>query len=219
VERGTNYEVGYEIADGKRTYSAMAFREDISNGVFLMSGDTNLAGAANLLPDLNTRGTVFNVGDYQRTGVQLAFRQFISDVLEFAAAAGRAEALISDSTGDAAGSLRSHIRRSPRPWATIQVKGSVPRTGTQLTTSYGWTDFRALMPIHQSLTGRTYQELGMNVRAIQPLPTMLGVRAELVAEWHNLLAQGYLTMRHKDGREAVLTNTPRQMRVGVGFMF
>jgi hypothetical protein len=139
--------------------------------------------------------------------------------LEFAAAAGRAEALISDSTGDAAGSLRSHIRRSPRPWATIQVKGSVPRTGTQLTTSYGWTDFRALMPIHQSLTGRTYQELGMNVRAIQPLPTMLGVRAELVAEWHNLLAQGYLTMRHKDGREAVLTNTPRQMRVGVGFMF
>jgi hypothetical protein len=86
-------------------------------------------------------------------------------------------------------------------------------------TSYGWTDFRTLTPIHQSLTGPTYQDLGWNVRAQQPLPGMMGVRMELVAELRNALAQGYLTLHHKDGRKAVLTNTPRQARLGASFIF
>jgi hypothetical protein len=219
VERTKNYEVGYEFVDGKRTYSAMAFREEVGNAVFLMSGDIGLASAANLMPDLNSRGTVFNVGNYQRSGMQLAFTQMVNQLLEIVVAAGRAEALTSDGTGDASGTLREHMRQAPRTWATVRVNSSIPRTGTYLMTSYGWTDFRTLTPIHQSLTGPTYQDLGWNVRAQQPLPGMMGVRMELVAELRNALAQGYLTLHHKDGRKAVLTNTPRQARLGASFIF
>jgi hypothetical protein len=92
-------------------------------------------------------------------------------------------------------------------------------TGTKLGASYGWTDFRALMPVHQSLTGRTGQQVGWNVSARQPLPGMGGMRMEVMAEIRNLLAQGYLGLKGADGRRAELTNAPRQLRGGVSFIF
>ncbi len=64
VERTKNYEAAYQVIDGKRTFTLTAFRENVANAVFLMSGEISMAGAANLLPDLNTRGTVFNAGDF-----------------------------------------------------------------------------------------------------------------------------------------------------------
>jgi len=94
----------------------------------------------------------------------------------------------------------------------------LPGSGTRLSASYGWTDFRALMPTHQSLTGAMQQEIGWNVSCRQPLPSAGSVRMELTAEMRNLLAQGYLRMNSR-GETAVLTNAPRQVRGGLSFIF
>ena len=101
----------------------------------------------------------------------------------------------------------------------MRINGSMPRTGTRLSASYGWTDFRTLMPTHQSLTGHSDQQVGWNVSTRQPLPGMHGVRMEIMAELRNALAQGYLGLNSPDGRKAILTNTPRQMRGGLAFIF
>lgn len=219
VERAKNYEASYEITDGKRTLVASGFREEVTNAVFLMSGSLDLAGTENLLPDLNSRGTVFNGGNFQRTGLSLALTQVLNDFLQIAVAGGRAGALISDGEVVDPGSIPSHIRQAQRPWVTMRVDASLPVTGTRIATSYGWTDFRTLMPIHQSLTGRSLQQVGWNVSTVQPLPAMFGMRMELMAEVRNLLAQGYLTMHDNAGRRASFTNTPRQVRGGLTFIF
>ncbi len=219
VERNKSYEATYEVVDGNRSVYAMAFREEVNNAAFLMSGATDLAGSANLLPDFNSRGTVFNVGGYQRTGVALGLAQIVNDFLEFAIAGGQAGALTADEGTTASGSIRTHIQTTSRPWITMRINGSMPRTGTRLSASYGWTDFRTLMPTHQSLTGHSDQQVGWNVSTRQPLPGMHGVRMEIMAELRNALAQGYLGLNSSDGRKAVLTNTPRQMRGGLAFIF
>jgi hypothetical protein len=219
VERTKNYEATYEVTDGKRTFYAMAFREDVSNAVFLMSGATDLAGASNLLPDINTRGTVVNAGNYQRAGASLALSQIVNDFLEFAVAGGQAGALVAVEGRSPTGSVRTALHTSPRPWMTMRITGSLPATGTRITASYGSTDFRVLMPTHQSLTGHTDQQQGWNVSTRQPLPGLHGVRMEVMAELRNALAQGYLGLNSADGRRAILTNAPRQMRGGLAFIF
>lgn len=100
----------------------------------------------------------------------------------------------------------------------MRVNTALPVTGTRISASYGWTDFRALMPVHQSLTGGMQQEVGWNVSCRQPLPSGHGVRMELTAEMRNLLAQGYLRM-NSGGETAILTNAPRQVRGGLSFIF
>lgn len=219
VERTKNYEASYQVVDGTRRFTATAFREVVANAAFLMSGDIALAGAANLLPDLNTRGTVFNAGNYQRTGFSAALSESLTDRIEVAVEGGQAGALVAD-TAAARSPLRGNIHTSPRPWLAARIQASMPLTGTRLGASYGWTDFRALMPMHQSLTGRTLQQVGWNFTGRQPLPGMRrGMRMEIIAELRNLLAQGYLNLNSPDGRKAVLTNTPRQVRGGVSFIF
>ena len=219
VERRKNYEASYMVVDGTRTFSATAFRESVADAVFLMSGDIGMAGAANLLPDPNTRGTVFNAGNYQRTGFSAALSETLNDNIELAVEGGQADALIADPSADGRGPLRSRIRSSPRPWMAARIAASMPVTGTRLTASYGWTDFRALMPTHQSLTGPTMQQVGWNFSGRQPLPGPHGMRMELIAEWRNMLAQGYLNLNGSNGGKAVLTNAPRQVRGGVSFIF
>jgi len=221
VERIKNYEAGYEWTRGATRIGASAFREDVRNAAFLMSGAAFL-DSPDLLPDLNSRGTLFNLGDYQRSGYGFSAVRGIGDDLEFAVAAGRAGALVADAqdllmeNGD---DVRSHVRKSARGWATVRASGHVRFTGTRLTAGYGWTDFRALMPTHVSLTGQTSQQIGWNASVRQPLPPFGGVRMELNAEMRNALAQGYLAVDSPDGRRAVFTNTPRALRGGLTFIF
>lgn len=222
VERTNSYEIGYTVVDGSRTYTATVYREAVSNGAFLASGAIDLVGASNLLPDLNSRGYVVNMGDYQRTGYSASVTQKAGDRLEFTVSAGRGGALVAEHgtlIADDGESLRGQVRQAPRTWVTVKAASSIPLTGTHLAASYGWSDFRALTPVHVSLTNQTNQQMGWNIYGRQPLPAVAGVRMELNAELRNLLAQGYLPVTSSQGRHAVITNSPRAVRGGLSFIF
>jgi hypothetical protein len=175
-----------------------------------------------LLPDLASRGIVFNVGDYRRMGYSASVTQALGDRVDISVAGGRTDALQLQKSPDSlpanGDDLRSGIRNAPRPWVTAQADASVPVTGTHLATSYGWTDPNVLMPLHVSLTGKSDQKIGWNVYARQPLPAMGGMHMEITADLRNLLAQGYVGIQ-ANGRRAVLTNVPRAVRGGVSFIF
>src|SRR5205807_8543157 len=116
---------------------------------------------------------VFNTGDMHRTGVTLAVTQALGEHLELTVAAGRGDALVTDAQEAASNrgeDLRAGIHRAPRSWLTARASASLPVTGTHVGASYGWTDFRALTPVHYSLTGKTGQDMGWNVSVRQPLP-------------------------------------------------
>jgi hypothetical protein len=138
--------------------------------------------------------------------------------------AGRTGALLAGegSVVDAA-ALRGEIHTVQRSWMTARASHTVAATGTRVTSSYGFTDFKTLMPSHLSMTDQANQDIGWNVYIRQPLPALPGMfgafgRFEASAELRNLLAQGYLPVIVND-QHAVLTNAPRAVRGGLSFIF
>ena len=155
--------------------------------------------------------------------------QSLGEHFDVTVAAGRGGALLAGSSSvlDAA-TLRESIQTVQRTWASVRVTKTLPVTGTRVITSYGWTDFKTLMPSHMSLTdpsnlGST-QDTGWNIYIRQPLPPLPGMfpgtsgRFEATAELRNLLAQGYLPVI-VNNQSAVLTNSPRALRGGLSFIF
>jgi hypothetical protein len=222
MERNKVIEAGYRAVKGSRTYRASVYAEEVSDAAFLMSGESGFVDPGNLLPDLASRGIVFNMGDYRRMGYSASVTQAVGDRVEVSVAAGHTDALqLQQTPGElpvSGDELRSAVRNTPRPWLTVQADASVPVTRTHLASSYGWTDPNVLMPLHVSLTGKSDQKTGWNVYARQPLPAIGGMRMEITADLRNLLAQGYVGVQ-SNGRRAVLTNTPRAVRGGVSFIF
>ena len=224
VERRESFEASYQRVAGSRTYSAGAYHESVSNAAFLMSGPSDFLPASELLTQLGSSSQVFDAGSYQRTGYSASVAQALGDHSDVRLAVGRSGALLAGagSAVDAA-ALRGEIRTVQRSWLTARASHTIAVTGTRVTTSYGYTDFRTLMPSHLSMTDQTSQETGWNVYIRQPLPALPGMfgafgRFEASAELRNLLAQGYLPVVVNDQR-AVLTNAPRAVRGGLSFIF
>ncbi len=224
VERRESFEASYQHVSGSRTYSAGIYHESVSNAAFLLSGAANFLPSSDLLTEMGTNSQIFNAGSYQRTGYSASVTQALGEHLELALSAGRGGALLAGADGSTdAASLRGAIRAVQRNWLTARLSHTLAATGTRVITSYGYTDFRTLMPAHLSLTDQSNQDIGWNIYIRQPLPSLPGMfgsfgRFEASAEVRNLLAEGYLPVMVNDQR-AVLTNSPRALRGGLSFIF
>jgi hypothetical protein len=190
----------------------------------MLSGPFDLLPQSDVLSQIGSESQVFNAGHYQRTGYSAGVTQSLGEHFDVSLAAGRSGALLAGSQSEpTADALRGSIHTTQRSWLTARVSKTLPFTGTRVITSYGWTDFRTLMPAHLSMTDQTTQDSGWNVYIRQPLPPLPGMfgsfgRFEATAELRNLLAQGYLPIIVTDQR-AVLTNSPRAVRGGLSFIF
>jgi len=224
VERRESFEASYRHVSGSRTYSASFYRESVSNAAFLLSGPADFLPSSDLLTELGSSSQVFNAGSYQRMGYSASVTQALGEHFDVTLAAGRAGALLAglNSMADA-DALRGEIKTVQRSWLSARVSKTLPVTGTRISSGYGYTDFRTLMPSHLSLTDQSNQDSGWNIDIRQPLPALPGLfgsfgRFEASAELRNLLAQGYLPVVVNDQR-AVLTNSPRAVRGGLSFIF
>jgi hypothetical protein len=224
VERRESFEASYRHVSGSRTYTAGFYRESVSNAAFLLSWPSDFLPSSDLLTELGSSSQVFNAGSYQRIGYSGSMTQALGEHLDVTMAAGRAGALLDGLTSSAdADALRGTIHTVQRSWLTARASHTVQVTGTRVGSSYGWTDFRTLMPSHLSMTDQSNQDAGWNIDIRQPLPALPGLfgtfgRFEASAELRNLLAQGYLPVIVNDQR-AVLTNSPRALRGGLSFIF
>lgn len=222
VERTQNVEIGYERVEGSRTYSLGAYQESVSNAGFMLSAPADFLPAGDLLPDLSSRSSIFNIGSYHRTGYTAVVKQALGDHAEISVSAGRTGVLTAqggERSYSNAGILRAGIGQGQRAWVTVRVAGTVPGSGTRIAANYGWTDFRVLMPAHFYVTQPSNQDIGVNLYVRQPLPISgMPWRIEATAELRNLLAQGYLPLGGA-ATHSVLTNSPRSLRGGLNFIF
>lgn len=224
VQRTQNVEIGYRLQSGSRTYSLGFYRESVGNGALTVSAPGDFFYVGDLLPELSSRSSVFNVGSYVRTGYTAAVTQALGELFTATLAAGRGGVLGTDGRvlrTNNPDELRDSITRGQRFWARGKVTGAVPVTGTKFSASYEWTDYSSLVPGHVFLTQRIYPETGLNIRIRQPLPSFGGLpcRLEATADLRNMLAQGYLPLALADGRRLVLAHSPRAFRGGVSFIF
>ena len=208
VQHSQDFEVGYEKKLNSTTLDVTGYHESITNLAMMVSGPEELFSPSDLLPDISSKSSVLDAGSFQRFGYAASVTQALGDKVELSSSFGRAGALTAGSQDlpvASADELRSNIHPTQRFWASARASATLPVTGTIISASYQWTDYRALMPTHFYLTQRNYPEPGLNIRVRQPIPSFLGMpgRLEASAELRNMLAQGYITvLRHRPERSS-----------------
>ncbi|MBI5083791.1 MAG: hypothetical protein HZB13_04240 [Acidobacteria bacterium] len=203
VQNNQTYEIGYRKVDGGRTYAASLYQDSVRNGTVLMSAPLGFFGTADLLPDLASNSSIFNVGSYRSVGYTASVAQSISQHWTASMAVGNSGVLapVGDINSGGADGVRHNLRPVRRPWATARISGQFPRSGTRLAGAYMWTTHGTLGPAHAWLTQSWQPQLGLNLQVKQPIPAMGGIpgRFEMTAELRNLLAQGYVPLMSPDG--------------------
>lgn len=210
--------------DPKTRVSASAFYESVANAALMAAGDTGIYSTSEMLPDLFTNASIFNIGSYSRRGAMVALERQFANHWSAQASFGHGGTL--QTRGDIVNSndpdaLRSALRKTDRSWISARVSGALPYTGTRIIGSYLFTDYRAALPAHRYMTQRTSPDLGLNVQLRQPI-TNFGLwtgRVEAIAELRNLLQQGYLPVNGPNGRRVLLVPSPRSVRGGLAFIF
>jgi hypothetical protein len=224
VQRSENFEIGYSKVAGGRTFSAGAFREAVSNAALTVAGGNGLIPASDLLPDIASNSSIFNIGGYHTIGYTASVTQPLNEFVSVTIAYGNGGVLRTKQSEIEPGSpddLRAMVSMSRRDWAAARVSGTAPFSGTRFSTSYMWTDYRSLTPPHAFLTQGLTPQAGLNLSVRQPLPGFGGIpgRLEATADLRNLLAQGYLPIRSTDRRSLLLIHSPRALRGGLSFIF
>lgn len=225
VQRTQNYEIGYRRQWGSRTFAASAYREATTNAAFNAQADPGAITSPDLLPDLASKTSVINGGDFRRMGYVVSLTQNIGDALSATVAYSRSGALElaqAGLTGSNAEELRRALALSGRSFVTARLAGTLPTAGTKFAASYQFSGYDALQPVHISLVQRSTLEPGMNLYLRQPIPRLGSVlpgRLEASAELRNLLAQGYLPVGTPGGQRLILVQSPRAVRGGLSLIF
>lgn len=223
VQRSQDLELGYEKRIGATTFDLTGYREAVTNAAMTISTPDDLFAPGDVLPDISSRSSILNAGSYRRFGYAASVTQTIGDRIELGASFGRGGALEAgqrELTVPSAEELRSQIHTTQRFWVSARTSATLPVTGTQITGSYQWMDYNAIMPSHFYLTQRVFPEAGLNLRLRQPIPALFGMpgRLEATAELRNGLAQGYLPIS-EGGQRVLLIPSPRALRGGLSFIF
>lgn len=177
------------------------------------------APIADAVEDPFSNAFVYDGGRLSTWGARGVYNLKVSDNLDFAALYAFAGALALD--GDASGQpdLRQEFDQKYRQCVGARVSSKVPRLGTQVAASYKWVLGDTLTPV-DAFGDVTYQmdpNLSLSIR--QPLPGFLMNRHwEAVADFGNLLAQGYIPVTGQDG-QVLLVPIVRSFRGGLSFEF
>lgn len=229
LEDVSHTEVSFERRLDSKSQAEIALYHDRFNNaaVWGLGGAdawTSLAG--DFLPSLATDGVNINGGSYASTGVRAAYsRKIIKNVnatVVYASGetlAANGSRIARPSSGPAA-DLADVLRPAPTQSFAGKVSAWVPGTRTVITTSYEWLPAGRVTDLDPY--GRSVSEvqpfLGVQIR--QPLPNIAFIPAhiEALADFQNLMAQGYLPIS-QSGQRLILTPAYRSFRGGFSVEF
>jgi hypothetical protein len=176
------------------------------------------ATSLDFFQDAFSNAFLYDGGSSATWGAQLAYRHKISDNLEFAGMYSWAGALtpageLERTTADLRDSFSNQYHHS----VAARLSGQIPRTGTQIAASYRWTSGTVLT--RQDSFGDNVFDSNLHLSIHQPLPGFgLGGKWEALADFNNLLAEGYVPVTGQNSR-VILVPVLRSFRGGVSFQF
>jgi hypothetical protein len=113
--------------------------------------------------------------------------------------------------------LRDRFMTSNHHSVAARISGKIPRSGTQFSASYKWVSGTTLSHMDQFGEAAYQMDPNLHLSIRQPLPGMNG-HWEALADFSNLLAQGYVMVSGQDSRMMLCPNL-RSFRGGVSFQF
>jgi Carboxypeptidase regulatory-like domain len=224
VQRGDDLELGFSQRFGSREFRVSGYHERVSNTTLTVASSDPGLFQGDLLPDLFSNSSLFNMGRFDTFGYNASVTQDLGENFKVTLIYGSL-GVLSPRDGelsiDNAEDLRKIMQTDHRPAFTARVSGTLKATGTRLTASYQWANYQSAVPGPMYSTDSAHPEPGFNVMLRQPMPAIprLPWRMEASAELRNLLAQGYLPMTTSGGDQFLLINMPRSIRGGLAFVF
>ena len=150
-------------------------------------------------------------------GSRAVYREKLSGDWDLAAIYAGAGALTPQ--GLTSGRLSDGLETVMRHSLAARISGRVPKVKTQVATSYKWINGPVVS--RQDVFGEAALGIDphLSVSVKQPLPSFgTSGHWEALADFRNLLSQGYVPMDQADGR-VLLTPVVRSFRGGVSFQF
>ncbi len=224
IQRGRHVEASLQRKLGTTTVAqAGVYRDDISNLALnsVVSGDSSLP---DFFPDVFTQQYSFNSGNYHTTGVRAAVQQNLGDHLQATFAYSYAGVLLPGRSfldSRSPEELRSILSMQRRHALAVKLAADVPVTRTRVFASYKWVPGTSVSAgdIYDESLAQAEPHLNIVVR--QPLPSFIVLpgRVEALADFRNLLAQGYVPITTADGKRLLLVQNVRSFRGGFSFIF
>jgi len=208
--------VKHKLGD-RTSLEAAAFHDAARHDAIFGSGP---ASSPDFLQDSFTNTFLYDGGALNSWGARAAYRQKLSSSLELAALYSWAGALspqgnLSTTSAD----LRDSFATRKHHSVGARVSGKLPRTGTQFAASYMWISGATLSRVDPFGEAAYQLDPNLHVTLRQPLPGFGATgRWEMLADFGNLLAQGYMPVNGQDSR-IVLVPVLRSFRGGVSFQF
>jgi len=204
-----------------------AYRDSLQNPAVLGFGDAatldELAG--NFLPNPVSGGVTLNATNYNSSGFGAVYSRAFGSHLQTSLAYAMGSALTLDPGIKGSADPKRSLSGAFRPEGTQSFAGKVsariPVSQTQIVTSYEWLQpgrVTNVDPFGQAaLQMQPY--LGIFIR--QPLPSLafLPAHIEALADFRNLLDQGYVPISRRGEKSLLLTPVYRSFRGGFSVQF
>ena len=181
--------------------SRAAYHDGLRNAAVWGLGNSayGQAFAGNSLPNPAGNGIVINGGNYQSAGFRAVYAQTFGSHLEVLGAYSSGRALSARDFVMQGSRLYSQGALLPEQTNSLigKITADLPCTHTRFSTSYEWVpnDRVTLVDPAGQANLQVQPYLGVQIRQPIPTPSFLPVHIDAVADFQNLLSQGYVPSR------------------------
>jgi carboxypeptidase family protein len=224
LETGRHLEAAWQRRLGGRyRLEAATFFDSLSDvAISLSSADDSLT--AGLLRDPFSDTHFLDGGKYSSPGGRATFGTRLfpgSEVIVSYSYGGGLRALSNELKAENSRNLRDLLRSQQGSTFVVKVRSTLPLSHTEVITSYKWLPRNAVVPSDPYNSGSGRSEPYLNLALVQPLPSpeILQGQFQAIADFSNLLAQGYLPIHGPDGGMSYFFPSARSFRGGFSFVF
>jgi len=227
LEQLNHGEISVRHSVGRRSRLELAaYHDSLRNAAVWGSGGLGNGGwlAGNLLSNpVTLDGVILNVGNYQASGLRVAYAQSLGKNIEtlFAYASGGALVASGPLAPRPQGPLQDYLQERRSSTLAGKLSARVPVTRTQVTSSYGWSQRGRVTSVDPNGEASSQLQPFLGVEIRQPLPSISFIPAhfEAVADLRNLLAQGYVPLASAGEKAIFLCSAYRSFRGGFSVQF
>jgi hypothetical protein len=220
----TEVAVNHRMGKSARVQAA-AYHDGMRNAAVWGWGHSSYgqAFAGNALPNPAGNGIVINGGNYQSVGFRTVFAQTFGSHVELLGAYSSGSAL----------SARGFVLQNSHPYSqgvltpqqtnslVGKITADLPRTRTRFSTSYAWVPNDRVTLVDPAGQGNLQVQpyLGAQIRQPIPTPNSWPIHIDAVAEFQNLLSQGYVPVTQGGQKTMVMSPGYHYVRGGFSVQF
>lgn len=216
LESGWHEELAIEhLVQDKGRVMLAAFHDRSSDMAVYGEGGA-VGNNPEFLQDFLSNGFAYDSGNADSFGMRAAYQEKISDDLSATVVYAWAGALVPLTQDAPDADLRDVLAMRQRQSVATSVSSQLPWVKTQVTAGYKWLNGTAVS--RQDEFGEAFFGVDpyFNLVVHQPIPCLHHMQA--VADFGNLLAQGYVPLTTRDGH-VVLVSAYRTFRGGISVQF